>query len=78
MRAFQAARGVHKVRAPMGRCWRVSGCRILLKQAVGSGQGGGGRDDDYVSRSEFRLLLVICTAVRSIGCFVYAVTLDLP
>ena len=41
-------------------------CRLWLKQA---GQGGGGRDDDYVSRSEFRLLLVSCSAVHSVVSF---------
>ena len=40
-----------------------------MKPAVWSEQGGGGRDDDYVSRSEFRLLLVSCTALPSIGAF---------
>ena len=28
------------------------------------GQGGGGRDDDYVTRSEFRLLLVSDSALH--------------
>ena len=47
-------------------------CVWTSAEAVWSGQGGGGRDDDYVSRSEFRLLLVGCTTVHSIGSFDHA------
>ena len=45
----------------------------MAEACIWAWQGGGGRDDDYVSRSEFRLLLVSCTAVRSMGSFVTAV-----
>jgi hypothetical protein len=75
MRAFQAAKGVHKVLNGCGCCAIAF---LVLLPLCGSQcvcnedlcvlfftQGGGGKDDDYVTRIEFRLLLVSLTTVLS-------------